>query len=293
MSTTNRRGCLGLILLVGTATFTQKHWAPFLEQWYAYDQIKPLKRWSSEELFAFITSLPPEQAATIKKSLNLPESEPLTFLKLKWTLSDLSGHTLVNWGRRIVSTFDGSVPEVDYHEKLAWTAKEMRISADAKSSFAVERKICEAVFAEAWNKLSADERRKYLDEVEIGKPGAVRAGLIALDGADLLINGVELGVQRFGFQFYVRMSQLICHVGRLFGATIPFFVYTTASTVIKFLSGPWGWAISGLIAVIQYGVFGFPSAKNLTPFILAVHTLKAARLEEAGVLESVGKQLKV
>ncbi len=253
--------------------------------------VRPMERMSTDSLTAFLNSLATDELVVIKHSLNLPDDEALDINLLKWRISDLSGHKVINWGRKIVAQFSGEPPAIDYHEKLVWAGNGFEVDTDSDCSFLVERRVCEGVFAKTWDGLTIEQREEYLEKASIGRTGAERAAMVSMDGASAVIDLTGEAVRRAGFQFYTRMSQFIAAAGRLVGTTLPFTVYTTASTVVAFLAGPWGLAISGVITVIQYGVFGFPKAKNLAPFIVAVHSLKASRLEEVDSLNAVNRKL--
>ena len=59
-----------------------------------------------------------------------------------------------------------------------------------------------------------------------------------------LITGASIGlIKSMGFSAFILLSSAIASMGGILGITLPFFVYTGASTVLSFLLGPAGFSL--------------------------------------------------
>ena len=84
-----------------------------------------------------------------------------------------------------------------------------------------------------------------------------------------------------GFAFYTTMSSAIAASTNMIGVTLPFVVYSGASTTVSILSGPVGWAIAALSSagIALYSLT--PDDKEVARMVVSLHLLKAKALEGA------------
>jgi len=178
---------------------------------------------------------------------------------------------------------------VDYHSLVQWVAKKKGIPKEniqALPTFELEKKIVEKYFQELWDKLTPEQRKELLDRLEKQLGQAIpNKAAIALMGGGAALAALGTTVALTGFAFYTTMSVIISGIAAIFGITLPFAVYTTASSTVAVLAGPVGWVLAG--GLVLGGVIWsqLPSVDKTASFIMALHNLKAYAFHEAGLLK--------
>ncbi|MCS6829933.1 MAG: hypothetical protein NZ749_04735 [bacterium] len=129
-------------------------------------------------------------------------------------------------------------------------------------------------YLDSYEKADEIRRREMYKQVEEAlrtSPSQVVEELRKMSGvekitADTLIavmkrivegGGAMIFINSLGFSVYIALSTFIHTVfTTLLGITLPFGVYTTASTVLSVLTGPVGWGLLGTMAVLMFGYQG-------------------------------------
>ena len=178
---------------------------------------------------------------------------------------------------------------VDYHSLVQWVARKKGVPKElvqALPTFELEKKIVQQYFEELWDKLTPQQRKELLDKLEkqIGQPIPNKAA-IALMGGGAALAALGATVTLTGFAFYTTMSVVISGVAAIFGITLPFGVYTTASSAVAVLAGPVGWILAGGALLGGLIWAQWPSVDRTASFIMALHVLKAHAFHEAGDLK--------
>jgi hypothetical protein len=86
-----------------------------------------------------------------------------------------------------------------------------------------------------------------------------------------------------GFAFYATMSTAIAAAAGILGITLPIGVYTGAAALVAILSGPVGLVIVGLGTAGSVVLLGRANLKKTTAFVLQMHGLKVAALQNSGI----------
>lgn len=191
------------------------------------------------------------------------------------------------WVSSSIFTYWFKPRDVNYHSVVQWAARKFKVSAkdcNNLSTFRLERRILEQVFAEIWDNLTIEQRTALLREIErsTGTQFTDVAGIAALTGAGALA-ALGATVAFSGFAFYTTMSVVICTVAGFFGMTLPFVVYTTASSTVALLAGPIGWALAGVLAAIGVVLLGAANPRKTAAFITTLHMRKAHYFHLAGL----------
>lgn len=177
---------------------------------------------------------------------------------------------------------------VYYHDIVKWVAKKYGVTDEdiqALPTFDLERKILEVSFVQVWDKLDEKGRLQVLNAIEQNTGTTIsQKGAIACLGGAGALTALSATVAFTGFTFYTTMSVVMCTVAGIFGITLPFVVYTTASTTIAVLAGPVGWIIAGVMAAAGIILMLGADFKKSAAFVLALHLLKAEAYHEAGEL---------
>jgi uncharacterized protein YaaW (UPF0174 family) len=176
------------------------------------------------------------------------------------------------------------VENVDYHNIVQWVAKKKGVSAENRKAFPtfeLEKEIIKVYFAQIWDKLTIEQRTTLLRKIELETGTTIenKTGIAAMSGG-AAIAALSVTVSMAGFAFYTTMSVVICTVAGWFGITLPFAVYTSASSVVAILSGPVGWIIGGIVFSIGAVLAGLPSADKTASFVMTVNIIKANKLQE-------------
>ena len=177
------------------------------------------------------------------------ESLPQSDLKELGDLTGESGATAERLAKHLMwissSTFTypfKDVNKVNYQtDILLWAAQENGLdTSDSLSSFLVERRIYENNFAQIWDRLTPQQRTELLNKMQVsGLSDSQKAALVAGSGA-AAVTALSATVAFSGFAFYTTMSTVIATSAGLLGITLPFGVYSGASSTVAVLSGPIG-----------------------------------------------------
>jgi len=171
--------------------------------------------------------------------------------------------------------------KIEWHEIVAWTARKAKVDESElrNSSYDVERTLLSKSFADSWDKLDSDQRNSVIQNSELNKiSDQDKAAIVAATGAGALIT-LNATVAMSGFAFYTTMSSAIAASANVIGVTLPFAVYSGASTTVSALSGPVGWSIAALSSagIALYALT--PDEKEVSRMVVALHLLKSQALE--------------
>lgn len=167
--------------------------------------------------------------------------------------------------------------EVDYHAIVQWAAKKNGIDSyyiDYASTFDLERKITEKYLGDIWDKLTPDQRREVLNQME-KDTGTIsnKTGILSMSGASA-IAAISAAVAAKGFAFYVGATTLLHAIGVALGTTFAFSTYTALTSTIAVLGGPVGWVIGGVMAVGGAALMGLPEKDKVSAFVMNINAIK-------------------
>ena len=170
---------------------------------------------------------------------------------------------------------------VDYHGIVQWAAEENGISKELVSAlptFALERKVAEKYFEMLWDKLSPEQKKEVLDNVEkeTGKTIHDKRAISYMSGSAALA-ALAVTINIMGFSFYLLLTTTIHAVAAFLGVTLPWMVYQTSTTLAAILGGPIGWTISGVLMVVGLIFLGSSEKDTVSAFIMTVNMIKTAR----------------
>lgn len=247
--------------------------------------IYPNVSWSHVELNEFLEVLPDSGLISMQKSLELiPHDVAKTTVEDRPTvLTQIQKQMLWN-SNHIVSYPFRDEKKIDYHDLTKWVGSEMGVDSwilDTQPTLVVERAIQEKLLIDIWDKLSPDERRTVLANVDPKNSIEGHAAIAALSGAGA-IAALSMTVQLAGFAFYTTMSTVICTAAGFFGVTLPFAAYAGAASTVAFLSGPVGWAFLAIAAAAGTALAGRADVRKTAAAICQMHSLKVAALQAAG-----------
>ncbi|MBA2226265.1 hypothetical protein [Thermogemmata fonticola] len=248
--------------------------------------VKPNDYWTTEDFNTFLDSLPKLSLLSLKQSLGLIDENKkpnLTYnansYKIKEELLNASNNILIRWFK--------DPNNIDYHEIVQWVAGKLEIDKEKianYSTFMLEREILEQMFVKIWDGLSKEQREELLNQLDPNGKIQDKAGIAALSGAAALA-ALSATVYFTGFAFYTTMSVVIYTVAGFFGLTIPFAGYIGASSLVALLSGPVGWVLIAVGAIVGIGLLGRADWKKCAAFVIQMHLLKVQALQAAGVSE--------
>lgn len=268
---------LGILVLIGLVVFMpsgQKEKEPYVDPLAPY--VKSDITWTRSDLDDFLGACDPERLAALEDTLRLERTSAETDLvgrageikkEFVWRSSNVLEYPFKD------------TEHVDYHSVVQWVAGKYDVDQqyiDADSTFILERRIMEKVFVRVWDGLTPEQRRQLIAKVD--PKNSLSAGQIANLGGTSALAILAGSTYLTGFAFYTTMSTAIASAAGWAGLTLPFGVYTTASTTVGFLSGPVGWALIGIGAT---ALIGRAELKETTAFVLQMHGLKVAALERS------------
>lgn len=252
--------------------------------------VKHDQKWGHRELPKFLESLPDEIMLQLMKNLDLR--------KARETVSDLSARSddvravLEHFVWVSYHSFEYWFTDpyrVNYHEIVEWVANKLAVpqeNIEKRSTFEIEQAICVQLFAKIWDKLNKEQRLQILNELD--KKGAIedKVGIAALSGAGA-IAALSSTVYFAGFTFYTTMSTVVSTAAGLLGVTLPFGLYQGLSSLVAFLSGPFGLLLGVILGGLGAGALGRADPIKSAKFICQIHTIKVAALKAAGMKEEM------
>lgn len=270
--------------LYGSYRLASHHTDIFVDDLYPY--IKPNIRWSTHELSAFLGQLKQADQKLILTSLGKKETENYDVTQIKkdilWLASNVTTYPFKN------------KVDYDYHEDIMkWLADEYDVEERyrlAGSTFVLERKILNSIFIQIWDKLTPDQRRQILNDMDKNNEIEDKAG-IALAGGAVALTALSATIYFTGFAFYTTMSAMIFASAGFFGLTLPFAAYSGAASTAAVLSGPVGWTILGLAALGSVIFMGRANHAKTAAFVTQLHLIKVQALERSDRLDRVLTEL--
>lgn len=144
-----------------------------------------------------------------------------------------------------------------------------------------------------WDNESSDAKQRVCCELnEKSQNGSVvlassmGAGAVALGGL-----GVTVSVMGFGF--YTTLTTVMSSVGAVFGATLPFAAYTTATATTAVLSGPVGWCIAGGMALAIPFMFGWADEYKCVNFVVQKYLIERDMRKDGRLPKEEGLQIRI
>jgi len=230
--------------------------------------IHPEARVSNGQFRALIGALSAEQRRDLWKSLK--GKEPAKAVSAGELEKEL------HWVSSSALTYPFN--DLDYHETVKWVAGKVGVhpaECEGGTTFQLERRVMEKLFAKLWDKLTKEQKAKVLKDAGL-EPSQV-ASYSTLTASALLATMATTSVL-MGFPFYIMVAQTLAVVLATLGVSV-----TTTISVVAMLCGPIGWVIAGTSAVIGLLLLGQPNAKKTAAFVIALHSIKATAMAKSGV----------
>jgi len=171
--------------------------------------------------------------------------------------------------------------EIDYDGIVRWVATKKGVTQEeiAKASTDdLERLIAKKYLAQIWDRLSVEQRREILIQIEkqTGSTIADKAAIAAMGGG-AAIAALGTTVAMTGFAFYTTMSVVISTAAGFLGLTLPMWAYAGASSTVAILSGPIGWTLAavGILGGMTY--LALPNVDKTAAFVITMNVVKASR----------------
>jgi len=251
-----------------------------------YPFVKPNIRWSTKELSEFLQRVKVPDQNLILKSLGRNDNEPYDVAQIKkdiiWVSSNITTYPFKN------------KTDYRYHEDIMqWLASEYNVEESyihAGSTFILERKILDSIFIQIWDRLTPDQRKQILTDIDKENKLKDKAGIAMAGGAGALA-ALSATIYFTGFAFYTTLSTMICATAGFFGITLPFAAYAGASTTTAVLAGPVGWAILGLAALGSTVFLGRANHAKTAAFVTQLHLIKVQVLKNSNMLDKVLEEL--
>lgn len=242
--------------------------------------VHPKDKITAAQFSLFLERMPQGQRSNLNHLLKLGDSSTRTVAEDSLQIRKQIVWDASHWGTYLFKSND-----LDYHALVQWTAKEYGVpksELETFSTFQLERRIFEKVFAQAWDKLEEKQRLELLDKIDTEKKIPNRAGIAAMGGSAALAT-LSVTVYFAGFAFYATMSTAIAAIAGFFGLTLPFAVYAGTSTTIAVLTGPIGWVIGGCLLAVGATLFGRGNHQKTALTIVQIHCSKIDAMQAAGM----------
>ena len=286
--------------LIGCSTTSQL--AHPKEYAYLAPFVKQDVRWGSDEWFSFITHLNDEHLCELSLDWGvLKETSPginviwgenkqkyISVGNSKLALDSLGGrHKAIILLQKEINgaayTFSMFKDVVKWHEIVSWADKKNGESENVhhQNSFDGERALINRIFEKSWDKLTPAQRTAVIEKSKLStlsdKDKAVMIAATGIAARATLATAITMS----GFSFYTTMSSVIAATANVVGVTLPFVVYTTASSTVAVLTGPLGWALlaAGSAGVGLYAMS--PDEARVTRMVISLHILKVKALNDS------------
>ena len=252
----------------------------------AADAADPFKqKWDTADYDAFLAKLPADALWTLKVSLGLATIEDRMPANVDRNAMRAEINAEVVWVSSNLAGWIFKGKAVRYDELARWVAEEYDVPsalAVRASTFKVERAIVLQLFAGIWDGLTPEQRSEVLAKIDPDGSLKDPAGIALMSGtaAASRLAGSALF---FGFGFYTTMSTVIATIGKILGVTVPWVVYSSASTLVAFLAtNPFGWALLAVGAGASVAWLGGANEQKSAAFVCQINALRAAAWKAAG-----------
>jgi uncharacterized protein YaaW (UPF0174 family) len=265
----------------GCESFSKK---PAAERDPLYPYVLPYSIWTEESLEAFLAHCDQTRMSLIALSLELGDKP----------VSIYAAENQIIWLSTNIWMFPFT-HSVEYHKIVQWLAGKYGVDSSeiqTASTFTIEHQIMKKVFVQVWDNLTPEQRTQVLSKID-SVDSLNKKGGIALLGGSAALATLSTSMAMTGFAFYTTMSSVICETAVLFGVTLPFGAYTSASVAAATLGGPVGWAIGGITAVGGVAFVGSANQAKCAAFIVQMHMIKVDALNKAGMLTPVLQNLQL
>ena len=250
------------------------------------DAADPFKqKWDTKDYEAFLDQLPASELWTLKVSLGLATIKDPVPANIDRKAMRAEINAEVVWVSSNIATWPFKDKTVHYDELARWVAKKYDVHsalAVGASTFKVEQAIMVRLFAGIWDGLTPEQRSEVLAKIDPDGSLKDPAGIALMSGttAASTLAGSALF---FGFSFYTTMSTVIATIGKILGVTVPWVVYSSASTLMAFLAtNPFGWALLAVGAGTSVVWLGGANEQKSAAFVCQINALRAAAWEAAG-----------
>ena len=199
--------------------------------------------------------------------------------------------SFTGFGERISNSWNG-IPQHD----VRWHALVQRACYhagldgalyDHESSFASEWGLLNNLVGKRWEQLTPEQRRQVIskDATLSGLSAAQQTAIVAGTGAAFIAT-LATTTALTGFAFYTTMSSVLATIGSVVGG-LPFAAYIGASTTVGMLSGPVGWTLVavGAVVTIGAGIYSFVDKSDpakLTRIVISTHLMRVRALHRVG-----------
>lgn len=252
-----------------------------------YPFVRPFARFGAPEFTAFLSHLSSAQHRLVLAALK-KQNEAFDVTDVKRSVRLVASNVLTYPFRE--------KEDYNYHDEIVqWVAAEFdvdKVVVSTAPTFVLERKVLDALFVRIWDKLTPEQRRKILDQVDPVGDSVDKAALALAGGAAALLT-LSATVLFIGFTFYTTLSTVIFSSAGFFGLTLPFGAYVGSSAAVSILAGPIGWVIAGMAALTSVALFGKANVTNTAAFIAQTHLIKVQSLRNSHRLDRVLKHLKL
>ena len=189
-------------------------------------------------------------------------------------IQQFGGNTLLNIVRGTGVTYDKIVQDVAKRLKVAF-------DKDIDDASSIEMRIHMKIMQKAWDKMSYEEKKELLTDLGLAK--ILAAGIpkaMPLAAIQTAINAGGFAAYSTGLKLTLNVAnaaaKLVLGKGLQLGTNAAIASGTTR--IMSFLAGPIGWAISGILTIIQ---LAGPAYRVTIPCVLHIGMLR--RLKEVPV----------
>lgn len=229
------------------------------------------ERVALDQFRGLISNISAEQRKDLWKALKGKDAEPAGEISAEELEKEL------RWASKHWITY--RFAKFDYHETVQYVAEKLGVykaECSYATTFQLERRIMEKIFAELWDKLSVEERRQILAESGLEPNNAAAYSTMT---AAVLLGSLGATAVIAGFPFYIIVAKtVVVAAAAVFGASA-----ATTITGVSILCGPIGWTVAGIAAVTSAILFGGPNVAKTAAFIVALHSIKANAMQKSGI----------
>ena len=209
------------------------------------DFVHPEAKVTDAQFGKLLENLSPEQRKNLYKVLTASDDiqdKDISAAELEKKLLQVSHNLFTLWFAK----------QVNYHKTVREIAEELGVhkaECEAGSTFQLERRITEKIFAQVWEKLTPEQKQQLVAE----------SGLSSRD------------------EFVTWMA-----TGAILGVLISGITWPMIFTVVCTTIGPVGWVVA--LPFVGYGIYKLADADTMKTayFITLLHSFKTAALTDSG-----------
>lgn len=144
-----------------------------------------------------------------------------------------------------------------------------------------------------WDNASSGDKQRVCRELNDKSQRGSVVLASSMGAGSVVLGALGVTVSAMGFAFYTTLTSVMYSVAAVFGATLPFAAYTTATTTTAVLGGPVGWCVAGGMALAIPFMFGWADEYKCASFVVQKYLIERDMRKDGRIPKEDGLHVKM